>query len=349
MNRIASLSFLLLIALPTAGIAETVTFEKPNWTREGAAAALAISDTRPSLARLFRLARAGDNDALMAEIVQIQASRDLSDPARDQLLHRFAVGLGDLPAGSVDRAVLDRLMAYRPATRVPDEHRPSVGVPLYNVRAAAAGSLNEWNRQAAWSESERLLRRDGEAWIEAWLAADAARRSGLLDSLPNADPDQLRQLGRAALARSSASPELGGVAARAALSAQDPELFREAIVRGGSGLSEALRSAPAVFAPADTADILRHALRSAPPESGALALAHLAAPLLDEPEVAELVIGTLSHRELGSAAALVLAGSDDPALRAELARLAKEGSALQKQRAVLSVQLAAQRRGEDLR
>ena len=165
MNRPALLFLLFLLTLPAATRSETVAFPEPNWTHEAAVAAISRSDTRSTLAGLFDLARRGDSSGLLAELGQIEAAVDLSDPARDRLLHDFATGLGDLPPGTVNRHVLDRLQSYRPRTLVPDEHHPTVGVPLYNVRAAAAGSLNEWNRLTAWTEGERLLQGEDEAWI----------------------------------------------------------------------------------------------------------------------------------------------------------------------------------------
>jgi hypothetical protein len=339
----------LLLSLPLTGRSEPVSFPEPNWSREAAFAALSRSDSRPALAELFRLARQGDNSGLVAAIARIRANHEVNDPARDRLMHTFAAGLGDLPPGSVSQAVWDRLLSYRPATWVPDEHHPAVGVPLYNVRAAAAGSLNEWKRMSAWSEGERLLNGTDGAWITAWENADPARRRGLVDGLQGASPDRLSQLGRAALEGANDSPGLSAVAARAALLARDPDLFRRAVSHGGPGLSAALRDAAGIFDAAATADILRHVMTTAAPETGALAMAQLAPPLLEEPEVAALMMESLAHRDLGSSAALVLAGSEDPVIHAELARLAKDGKALEKQRAALSVQLAEQRSREDLR
>ena len=349
MNRPALFSLLFLLSLPTAARPETVAFPEPNWTREAAVAALRRSDTRASLAGLFTLARQGDSQGLLVELGRIEAANGLSDPARDGLLHAFATGLGDLPPGSVNRDVWERLQSYRPRALVPDEHHPAVGVPLFNVRAAAAGSLNEWRRLMAWSEGERLLLRDDQAWIAAWKSADPARRRGLEGSLQGASPHRLSLLGGTALVMAANEPDLAAVAARAALLAQDAELFRDAVSHSAPGLSAVLRAAPEAFGPQATVEILRQVMQSAPPASGALAMAHLAPPLLDEPDVAALMIGSLGHRELGGAAALVLSGSEDPHVRAELARLAQEGSALEKQRAGLTAQLAAQRAEEDPR
>ena len=75
-----------------------------------------------------------------------------------------AAGLADLAPHSVGAKVMDWLLAYDSRTLVPHDHHPAAGVPLYRVNAAAAGSLNAWERQAAAADSARLLRLSAPDW-----------------------------------------------------------------------------------------------------------------------------------------------------------------------------------------
>ena len=92
-------------------------------------------------------------------------------------------------------------------------------MPLYRVSAAAAGSLNAWERQAAAADSARLLQRGAPDWLEAYRAAGPARRLGLMDALDQAEPEQLSRLADSLLERLTAEPHFTPAAARAGVDA----------------------------------------------------------------------------------------------------------------------------------
>jgi hypothetical protein len=81
--------------------------------------------------------------------VQVQAiagDTNMPDPTRDQILHNLALALGEFEPGVIGPEVLEYLAETKSRTLVPNEEHPEMGVPLFNIRAAATGSLAEWAR-----------------------------------------------------------------------------------------------------------------------------------------------------------------------------------------------------------
>ena len=118
-------------------------------------------------------------------------------------------------------------------------------MPLYRVSAAAAGSLNAWERQAAAADSARLLQRGAPDWLEAYRAAGPARRLGLMDALDQAEPEQLSRLADSLLERLTAEPHFTPAAARAGVLLREPSILGQAVATGGGpGLGTTTRSVP---------------------------------------------------------------------------------------------------------
>lgn len=323
MNRRGlTLMCLLMLSASLPGWAQSA-LRGPNWTEREALRAAAEVDLLTELKPLFGRARAGEDRALRRQLEDIAANEEWPLPARERLLHAFALGIGELPAGSVGPEVLSYLRQYRPGTLVPHDDTDLAGVPLFDVPAAAAGSLNQWQRQIGYQSSGEVLARGGAAWIAAWLEAGPARRRGLADALDLASGGQLKELAVLALHDLPAQPELTLVAARAAALLPDPDLLGDALVAGGGPeLAAALRSAGTSLDEAERADLLRRLVAEAPAATGSLAIAALTPGLLHDPAVAGLLFDLLSHPALGAAAALSLARSRQPAVREQLATLA---------------------------
>jgi hypothetical protein len=70
----------------------------------------------------------------------------------------------------------------------------------------------------------------------------------------------------------------------------------------------------------------------------ALAMAHLAPPHLDQPEVQQLLFATLPDRNRGAGAALVLGQSKNPEIQYKLREIAAKDKGLAGQRAELAVE-----------
>ena len=271
-------SFLLLFG---AGAKAEFEWLEPNWSLAAALEATDHEGSEQALARLFALARAGRSADIIAELEAIEAQTDWPLPAREHVLHTFAVGLGDLPSWPDSQQVTDHLMAYRIQTLVPDEHHPSRGVPLFNIRAAARGTAMEWRRQAAWIAAQKMFQNGGEAWITAYLAAGLPERRGFAEALELADANTLMDIGAASLAALDQEPALSVLAARAGLVLGDSALLGQALTRGdGDGMAQVLREASKSFDENERESLLLHAVENAKPEQASLAMAILAPKLL---------------------------------------------------------------------
>ena len=134
----------LLLAWATNAVGENLP--GPNWTPLGAVAAAETPAARDTLRSLYQLARDGQDQALLEQVEAIAEDTQRPDPERDYVLHSLAVSLSDFQPGLVGPEVLEYLARTRSRVRIPHEENPGTGVPLYNIRAAAAGSLAAWAR-----------------------------------------------------------------------------------------------------------------------------------------------------------------------------------------------------------
>lgn len=149
-----------LLAATPASAAEH-TLPKPNWNRHAAIEASSLAETRTSLESLYELARAGRSEELMHAVRAIELDRGWTDPAREKVLHALATALGDFEPGVIGPQVLEYLAERRSRTLVPHEEHAEMGIPLFNIRAAATGSLAEWARYDQRLQAETALQKAG--------------------------------------------------------------------------------------------------------------------------------------------------------------------------------------------
>jgi hypothetical protein len=331
---------LALLIFLTATFAAHAGFpmQEPNWDRGLALQAARSADTQTMLKPLFQMARSGNNSDLLDSLHSIQTATDLSAPVRDYLLFSFTLGLADLDANSVSPEVLDFLSGYEAGTRVAHDEYPRMGVALFNLRAAAAGVRNSWDRQLASSRAQDLMQGPADQWLSSYLAASPGRRRGFVDTLDSAPADQLQALGHSALAQLDDKPELTVIAARAGLHTGDFELLRQTVARGsGAELPGILKDASRELSAEQIIKLLDQTLQEGSDTTAGLAIAQLAPAHLDQPEVREMLFSTLASRNLGAAAALVLGASKDPEIQQRLSKIAAQETGLERQRAILAI------------
>jgi hypothetical protein len=336
--------FAALLGLLAAGPGwAQVDFPEPNWSAPAARAAALQADANAVLGPLFDQARLGRDPDLLARLQTLAADERLPVPARERILFDFAQGLGDLPPGAVGPDVLDYLQGYRPRTLVPHPDNDRVGIPLFNIRGATAGSLNAWRRQAAYDAGRTLLTglapapTTADVFLAEFDRASTPGRLGLADALPLARAEQLADIAGQSLAALAERPELGPVAVRAALLLGDPELLRRALAAGdGPHLAGLLTEAAAALDEPGRIDLLFVMLDTASPTNAALAVGALAPGLLHRPEVADRMFALLGDPAMGAAAALVLSESTRPDLQERLRELAA-GDGLTARRAALAL------------
>lgn len=334
---------LTLLALLVAGSSVLADpMAPPNDTRARAMQSISQADTTPRLEELYRLARAGDDTALLLQLESQSSREDLPAAARDYILYTFAISLGDLEAGSVGPAVFQYLESNSPRVRVPHPDHPRVGVPLFNIPAAASGSRIRWHYDEARASGQRLMALGSTQWLTAYLDESPAGRQGMLDGLANATATQTRQVGERALAGTDKRSERTEVAARSALLLQDPDMLRSAILSGrGPALTAAIRDMHDLLTPHEVVSLAAAAIAASPPATAALIFAESAERLAGEVEMTELLFSTLPDPERGGAAAMALARNPNPEVRARLLTLADDGDSLTGRRVQLALGLQA--------
>lgn len=155
-----------LLAATSAAAADRA-LPKPNWNRHAAIEASSLAETRTSLESLFNLAREGRSEELMRAVRAIELDAGWTDPAREKVLYSLALALGDFETGVIGPPVLEYLAERRSRTLVPHEEHPGMGIPLFNIRAAATGSLAEWSRHEKRLRAERARLESGTAVPQA--------------------------------------------------------------------------------------------------------------------------------------------------------------------------------------
>lgn len=349
-SRAFALLGAVLGLLAAAPLPAQVEMPEPNWSLPAAQAAARsneISIAADRLRPLFERARAGQEQALLVELQAIAIDDQLPLPARERLLHGFAQGLGDLPPGSAGPAVLQFLLSYQPHTLVPHPDNALVGTPLYNIRAAAAGSLNEWRRQAGYDAARTAFAQPDEDAAAGFLAdyrtAATPRRRGLEQALPLASAEQLRQLAGNTVPLLPEDAGLTPLAARSALAAGATGLLQQALVTGsGPDVAGLLEDAAESLDEPDRIGLLFVLIDAARPVNATLAIAALAPGLLHRPEIADRLFGLLDDPGLGGAAALALSASERAEVLERLSQLAAADRGLPSRRAAVALGVARQ-------
>ncbi|MEE4218213.1 MAG: hypothetical protein V2I48_11430 [Xanthomonadales bacterium] len=155
MNSRATVLIACFLLAATPAAAADRALPKPNWNRHAAIEASSLAETRIHLESLFELAREGRGEELMRTVRAIELDAGWTDPAREKVLHSLALALGDFEPGVIGPQVLEYLAERRSRILVPHEEHPGMGVPLFNIRAAATGSLAEWSRHEKRLRAER--------------------------------------------------------------------------------------------------------------------------------------------------------------------------------------------------
>ena len=326
MPRLASkMCFISLLLMGNA--TAQVSLAEPNWTLAMARQAAAQVNADEAVRPLFELARAGKDRQLLAELILIEQRSDWPEPARENVLYTFAAGLAEMKAGTVGADVFNYLETYQPKTRVPHDDRETVGVPLFNIGAAAAGSANEWRRRQATDFAIGLLGQGSTTWLSSYLDARPEQRKGFEDAMAAAGPQQLSELAQSALTVMAENPALLAVVSRAGLLLADPDLLQEVVLASNEpGLARTLRAASRVLSDAESFALLEHSIHHAPAVNSAIAIAELAPMRINRSEMKELMTGLLENPELSAAAALVLEHSTQADTGKQKSRLEAGGA-----------------------
>jgi hypothetical protein len=284
-----------------------------EWDRDSALAAIHAVDIDTEVYALTDIAALADARFTLEQLNRVENRADWPLPAREAVIYRFARSLARLPGDAVAPEVMQHLKDYEARTLVPHEDHPNAFMPLFNIRAAAAGVENGWARQEFAFRAQTLLASNPGGLVEDYQNAnDPNQRRAVIDVLGTAGLDDLRAVQQVALERLAGSAELSPLVAAAAAGTLDVTAIEQLLIEGGSaGLSVALTDIGNRLPPSEINELLAFAIDRAPPGNAGLAIAAWAPRAQHDAGTRELLLETLAHPALGASAALALAQQPD--------------------------------------
>ena len=284
-----------------------------QWDRNSAMAAVRAVDIDTAVYEISELSSLADGAKTLARLKQIQIRSDWPLPAREAVVYQFTRSLAELPRDAVATEVIQYLLSFQAQTLVPHEEHGDASVPLFNIRAAAAGVENGWQRTESGIEAAILLEKNPATLVSAYLAStNSTQQAGYLDTLQYAEMATVIAVQNVALEQLSDSPELTPMVGATTVITIDALAIEQLLVNGrGEGLSSALKKLEKRVQSADLAALLNFAIHQAPASNTTLAIAAWWPRLKHDPLTRDLMVDLLADPELGASAALALAQSPD--------------------------------------
>jgi hypothetical protein len=284
-----------------------------RWDRSSAMAAARSVNIDRAVYEIGDISSLADGETTLNKLKAMENRGDWPLPAREAALYEFTRSLAELPRAAVASEVMQHLQNYQAKTLVPDEDHGNTLVPLFNIRGAAAGVENGWQRAEFAVEAAKLLATNPAALVTAYIeSAGHNQRSGYLDALGDADLAAVAAVQDAALAQLQRAAALTPMVGRTAVLTLDTFAVQQLLLNGrGAGLAAALKRLDERLQSAQTADLLIYAVLEAPAENAALAIAAWWPRLRHAADVRDLLVEKLADPALGAAAALALAQGPD--------------------------------------
>jgi len=284
-----------------------------RWDRSSAMAAAGSVNIANAIYDLGDISSLADGKATVSKLRYLEARSDWPLPAREAAIYQFTRSLADLPGDAVATEVMRHLQSYQAKILVPHEEHPNSYIPLFNIRGAAAGVENGWQRTEFYSEAVTLIETDPEALVSAFAqSANHNQKSGYLDALRYAHIADVIEVQNTALQFLEESPGLTGMVSLTAAITSDTFAIQQLLINGqGAGLSAALVQLDKQLQATETEELLGIAIQQAPSSNAALAIAAWWPRLKHNAATRDLLIDALADPELGASAALALSQEPD--------------------------------------
>ena len=284
-----------------------------QWDRQSAMAAVRSAHIDIVVIEIANTVSLADGKATMRRLKDLENRVDLPLPAREAALYEFTRSLGELPRSAVSVEVIEHLQNYQAQVLVPDEDHGHTLKPLFNIRGAAVGIENGWQRSEFALKATKTLETNPGALVSAYAElTNHNQRSGYLDALRQAEMADVEIVQNIVLEHFDREPGLTRLLGLTCVITTDQIAIQQLLVHGqGAGLSSAFRQLDERLAAAETAEFLTYAIQQAPAENAALAIATWWPRLRHEAAIRDLLLDQLGDPLLGSAAALALAKSPD--------------------------------------
>jgi hypothetical protein len=305
---------------------------RANWDTRQALEEADRQNTDSKVHAWLEQAGNGGSAELLTELKNTSGS---GDPAFESQLFQLATGLAETSLDPGTDELLLWLADYPVQVLVAHEEHPAYGIPLFNVQAAAIGSLAERNRLRGEQLSARLLKANPQDWSRYYLSAGDTQREGFTRAMKAAPVGSLESLAVSLPKQLESNPELAAPVGVLAGRLSDPALFLAAYQHGsGTESAPLLREALWQLDAAGRAQFLKDILTITTPNKAALGISVLAPSLQSNPKVSESMLGLLDNPELGAAAALALAGHPDTQVQSRLQEMLNSGGLASKRAAL---------------
>ncbi len=284
-----------------------------QWQRSSAMAAVHSVDIDIAVREIGDTSSLADGTGTLIKLTEIENRSHWPLPAREAAIYQFTRSLSYLPRDAVAIEVMQYLHDFEAQVLVPHEDHTAAFVPMFNIRGAAAGVENGWQRSEWASRGTALIEADPATMVSGFVSStNHNQRSGLIDALQQADIADVELVQGIALKQFEAAPQLMAMIATTAVITTDGFAIRQLLINGrGAGLSSALVQLDIQLPTSETAELLMFAIEQAPAGNAALAIAAWWPRLKHESATRELLVNTLANPNLGADAALALAQNPD--------------------------------------
>ena len=284
-----------------------------KWDRNSAMAAVRSVNVDLAVYEIGDIATLADGETTLASLKHMETRSDWPLPAREAALYEFTRSLAKLPRAAVAIEVMQHLQNYQAQTLVPHEDHGASYIPLFNIRGAAAGVENGWQRTAFSILAVELLETDPAAMVSGYVeSTNHNQRSAYLDVLRQADLTDIKTVQGAALDQLDRASELTAMIGLTTVITRDTIAIQQLLSSGsGVGLSSALRQLDQRLQTSERTALLIYAVNEAPADNASLAIAAWWPGLRHEAVLRDLLVDKLGDPELGASAALALAQSPD--------------------------------------
>ena len=284
-----------------------------QWDRGNAMAAIRAVNIRIAVDEIGDISSLADGETTLNNLKRMETRSDWPMPAREAALFEFTRSLAGLPRSAVAVEVMQHLQNYEAQTLVPHEDHGNTLVPLFNIRGAATGVENGWQRIEFAIDAVKLLETNPAELVSAFMeSTNHNRRSGYLDALREAEMADVEAVQLAALEQFARAPGLTPMVGLTAVTTRNRFAVQQLLINGrGAGLSSAFRQLGQRLPASETATFLIYAVENAPTESASLAIAAWWPGLRHVAAIRDLLVDELADPALGGAAALALAQSPD--------------------------------------
>lgn len=311
-----------------------------EWDIPGAMAAVQSVNIDAVVYELSDISSLADASATLDKLTKLETRTDWPLPAREAAILQFTQSLAGLPRDAVAIEVMGYLKTYHAQTLVPHEDHGDTFVPLFNIRGAATGVENGWQRTEFATQATALIEKNPTALVSDYLASTTHnQRYGYHDALQQADLAAVLNVQNIVLDRLDKEPVLTGILGITTAITADTGAIEQLLTHGkGVGFSSALVQLDKQLSRPELASLLDFAIHQAPADNATLAIAAWWPRLSHNPETRDLMMATLHDPQLGASAALALAQTPDLQTIKALQDMAS-GDSIAAQRAQMALDL----------